>query len=827
MKKFLIFLVSIIVVVCLGMTTYYFLRNDETINFKTKEIYCNAGDIITLKELGFERKKSDKDTTINYNAGGDAVTNMVNYDADKGYYVVGNMGGDVTLIIKTTNKKFAEFKVNVHIGNGSEAHPYYIDDETTLAKIGQLYGLDKYFQLRNDIIVSNSFKTIGYNSQAQVWTGFEGNFNGNGYSISGLNIASLDSTKAGLFSEIKAGAVVKNLTVKNASINGHFDSVGVLAGEIYGTVSNISVQNSDIVSTKENANVGSLAGIIKVDELSLCKAKNVSISAIGANSKVGGFAGSIQESFINACYASKVAVQSGETSSIGGFAGEYVIGTSKGSIQQSYANVTSISPNFAGFIGEINQSADFEVDKANMLRTLVGNIAVSNGTVVKTINVSNKADSSAFYPVKDGNTVFEDLTNGYYLISNYATENDLVLETSLVFYEIDPEAENTLVNWDSNVWINENNILPELRNTTIRPTSAVNDYITRNLSKVMVDSADDIIFDTNKEYVLTQNIKLPAGWTPVNLENNVINGKGFEISFADEGNSSVFGTVVNSTIKNLKLTNVKTTNASNGALAISVNSTDVAVKSSIDGISITYVGDADGADIFGGLVGTVENTNINNCSVSGLNYVSNSNVVAGLVAKLNNSTLSNSTVNATIKAKQQVAGVVAENISSTISLVSGSVVINHESTETEILAGGIVAKNNGEINNSNLVVKIDVKNASSVKAGGVAAENNGTIASTVVSGDGIIIANEVSGNAVLGGVVAVNNSAINNTKCVMAQVGTYREGKNDIVGGVAAYNNTAYSKVSQVVAGADLYGNVVGGAVAYMNSSAEASIDQV
>jgi len=827
MKKFLIFLVSIIVVVCVGMTTYYFLRNDETINFKTKEIYCNAGDIITLKELGFERTKADKDTTINYNAGGDKVKSMINFDADKGYYVVGDLGGDVTLIIKTSNKNFAEFKVNVHIGNGSESHPYYIDDETTLSKIGTLYGLDKYFQLQNDVSVSKEFTTIGFNSQAEVWTGFEGNFNGNGYSISGLKVSETTSNKVGLFSEIKEGAVVKNLIVKNASINGNFDSIGVLAGEIYGTVSNVSVQNSDIVSTKANANVGSLAGIIKVDELSLCKANNVSISATGVSSKVGGFAGKIEESFINACYASKVAVQSGETSSIGGFAGEYVIGTDKGSIQQSYANATSISPNFAGFIGVINQSEGFEVDKASMLRTLVGNIAVSNGNLVQTINVSNKSDSTPFYPVKDGNVLFEDTTNGFYLITNYNSEEELILETSLTFYELDPEEENSIVNWDSNVWINENNILPELRNTTIRPTSAVNDYINRNLSKVMVDSADDIVEISNREFVLTQNIKLPANWTPINLENNVINGKGFEIQFADEGNVSVFGTITNSTIKNLKLTNVKTTDGSNGALASSVNSTDVAVQSAIQGVSVEYVADSTGADTFGGLIGTVNNTNISNCSVSGLNYVGNSNIVAGLVANLNNSTILNSSVNATVKAKQKVAGVVADNASSTISYVSGNVVINHDSTETEVLAGGVTAMNNGLINNTSLSVKIDVKNASSVKAGGVAAENNGSISSTVISGDGIIIANEVSENAVLGGVVAINNSTISDTKCVMAQVGSYREGKSDIVGGVAAYNNTANSKVSRVVAGADLYGNTVAGAVVYMNGSVEASVDQV
>lgn len=827
MKKFLIFLVSIIVLVCVGMTTYYFLRNDETINFKTKEIYCNAGDIITLKELGFERTKDHKDTTINYNAGGDAVTSMVNYDADKGYYVVGDQGGDVTLLIKTSNKKFAEFKVNVHIGNGTESHPYYIDDETTLARIGTLYGLDKHYQLQNDILVSNSFKTIGYNSQAQIWTGFEGSFNGNGYSISGLRISNLDSNKAGLFSTIQATAVVKNLNIKNAKIEGVYDSVGVLAGEIYGSVSGVSVDNSEIINSKSNANVGSLAGLIKVDNLTQCKANNVSISATGANSKVGGFAGKIEESFINACYASKVAVQAGQTSSIGGFVGEYVIGTDKGSIQQSYANVTSICSNFYGFVGTINTSSDFDVAKASMLRTLIGNIAVSNGAVVGEINVPNRADSKPFFPTKDGNIIFRDETNGFYLITNYSSEEELILETSLIFYEADPEEENTIVNWDSNVWINENNILPELRKTIIRPTSATSDYVRRSLDKVLVDSVDDLVPSINTTFVLKQNLQLPANWTPINLEGNIINGKGFEISFADEGNISLFGTVVNSSIKNLKLTNVSTLEGSNGALASSVSSTDEAVKSSIDNVTVEYVKDTIGAEIFGGLVGSAENTIINNCSVSGLNYVGDSNVVAGLIAMLTDSTISNSSVTATVKAKQKVGGVVAENSSSVITNTTGTVAINHNSTESAILAGGIAATNNGEIKNSNISASINVTNGSSVKAGGVVAENNGTIESTVVSGDGITIGDEVSGSVVLGGVAAVNNATISDTTCSMTQVGSLRSGKNDIVGGVAAYNNTATSKITKVVAGADLYGNVVGGVVAYMDSSSDASIDQV
>ena len=81
MKKFLAFLVSIVVVVCLGLTTYYFMRNNEIITVKAKEIYCNAGDTIPLSSLGIRIEKANvsKKTTFDYNAGGENVTKYIEF----------------------------------------------------------------------------------------------------------------------------------------------------------------------------------------------------------------------------------------------------------------------------------------------------------------------------------------------------------------------------------------------------------------------------------------------------------------------------------------------------------------------------------------------------------------------------------------------------------------------------------------------------------------------------------------------------------------------------------------------------------------------------
>ena len=126
MKKFLIFLVSLVVVVCVGLTTYYFMRNNEIITIKTKEIYCNAGDTIPLESLGIKLKNANisKKTTFNYNAGGDDVTKFIKYDENTNSFIVSeDNAGEVKLVIRTSNKKYADFTINVHIGNGCRYVP--------------------------------------------------------------------------------------------------------------------------------------------------------------------------------------------------------------------------------------------------------------------------------------------------------------------------------------------------------------------------------------------------------------------------------------------------------------------------------------------------------------------------------------------------------------------------------------------------------------------------------------------------------------------------------------------------------------------------------
>ena len=262
MKKFLVFLVSIVVVVCFGLTTYYFMRNDEIIIVKTKELFCNAGDIISLDSFRIEVKKPNKRTTYNYNAASSDVTNLISYDQESGCYIVSeSASGEIELVISTTNKNYAEFKVKVHVGNGSVENPYYIFNQTQLSKIGSVYRLDSNYSLMDNIALTNDFMPIGYSEASSSWIGFSGNLNGNGKTISNLNLSGTDYTNAGFFSAINAGATVSNLNIKNANINGAYSNAGVLAGVISGNVDRIAITNSIITNKSSNSYTGSLAGV--------------------------------------------------------------------------------------------------------------------------------------------------------------------------------------------------------------------------------------------------------------------------------------------------------------------------------------------------------------------------------------------------------------------------------------------------------------------------------------------------------------------------------------------------------------------------------------
>ena len=95
------------------------------------------------------------------------------------------------IIIKTSNRNFAELKVSVTVRDGSEDYPFLIANASQLANIGNgVFGYDKHYELQGDVTLGDlgeyyRWTPIGYKG-SQI-TEFTGSFNGNGYTIDAIS----------------------------------------------------------------------------------------------------------------------------------------------------------------------------------------------------------------------------------------------------------------------------------------------------------------------------------------------------------------------------------------------------------------------------------------------------------------------------------------------------------------------------------------------------------------------------------------------------------------------------------------------------------------
>ncbi|MBE6258044.1 MAG: hypothetical protein E7103_08810 [Prevotella sp.] len=122
----------------------------------------------------------------------------------------------------------------------------------------------KYFKLGADIEynknTANNFTLIGYRkiideNNPPIERPFRGHFDGNGKTISGININNSDVNDHGIFGYFYG--TVKNLVVSNCSIVADHN-IGAIVGVLYGTIENCHV-GSD-VTLSGHSHVGGIAG---------------------------------------------------------------------------------------------------------------------------------------------------------------------------------------------------------------------------------------------------------------------------------------------------------------------------------------------------------------------------------------------------------------------------------------------------------------------------------------------------------------------------------------------------------------------------------------
>jgi hypothetical protein len=219
-------------------------------------------------------------------------------------------------------------------GTGVNGDPYQI---TTAAQFNAIarnpttYG-SKYFILNNSIDFSSAGAGNGGVQQPIAWIGantpFTGNFNGNGKTISGVSITSLEAAgrnNVGIFSQITNGASIQNLYISGITINAPASSlVGGLVGSIYtaSNPGNMSISKVCIIGTSSitgGSYVGGLIGESTGTVNGGAISKSCSYATVIGGSTVGGFAGWLYQGLtVNDSYSSGPVTG---TSVVGGFAG--------------------------------------------------------------------------------------------------------------------------------------------------------------------------------------------------------------------------------------------------------------------------------------------------------------------------------------------------------------------------------------------------------------------------------------------------------------------------------------------------------------------------
>ena len=844
MKKFLIFLVVIVVGVSLGLTTYYFMRDDETISINTKEIYCNVGDVVNLEDLDIviNRPYSYRNTTFNYNAGGPLVQSMINFDEEKGYYTALN-GGETTLVITTTNERCPEFKISVHIGNGTEEYPYYIENQADLEKIGDSFTLDSHYLLLRDISLSQSFQPIGYNYSTDTWVGFSGSFNGNNHTISGLNLTSTDYANAGLFYSLN-NANVTNLYLNNATISGSYDYAGALTGLANNSViSNVFVNSANITNLKDSSVTGGVIGALtgSTSKLSTSLTENVSITLGNANAgtinvTAGGLVGTLDIGTIQATSANSTITSANATGDIAGFVGKFTIDTNLGAIYESLSNSALVGTDNASFISTIEKATNYNANIDQPLYHLAGNIVATNGVVA----IRNDADLCDKY--------FDEI-NSLYLVREFASMQDAVATLAPADYVFYAVSQSSKVLWDSSAWTLAPGAIPELNMTSSSLSSLSSQYLLKDLTEDNVGDIDDTPVNNGQAFIDFINVNAVNGvitgmkislqtdidltnlnYTPVALVNSVFNGNGHTITglkLMSGGNGSdagLFTYLDNSTVTNVTLDEVTTTiNATNvGAVAGRMFSTTANSSSEISNIVVNFSNEiVEDINNFGGIVGTMDNNSIvrdvevNNLTVSSSATLVN---VGGLVGVNNSGIIENSTVNnSTIYGISRVGGVVGQN-ADRVNNITGNVIVNLSSNVGNARIGGAVGLNDGTIENVNLEIDVNVQSTTATNyIGGIAGTNNNTILNTTITGEGISIANGVTADRLyVGGAAAENNARISGVKVYVDTIGSLINGKDHFVGGLVALNSNTDSEITSSIVTSDIYGNNVAGIVVQM-----------
>lgn len=863
MKKFLIFLVAVIVTICLGVVFYQFAKNDEKIKVEATTIYINYGDKLSLDDIGFKRIDASKDTKINFNAGGDEVKSIIKYDEVSKCYIPTAKGGSTTIKITTSLRKYKTFTIDVIVGIGTEENPYYISNEKQLAEIGTRFGLNSCYKLVKDITLTEKHTPIGLIEGR--YNAFEGQFNGNYKTISNMVVDSCDY--AGLFANLGSASTVYNLNISNAVFNGSYMNVGAIAGICYGNINKIMVSNVSINNTKAASNTGAVVGLLKTDDVDTSAIAGILRTSaytddnklISSKGTLGGLAGKVESAFIHACYTS-LCLQNLSNSYSGGLVGELIV-NSDTYIRESYS------------VSQIKATAQYTGN-------IVGKIALASGVQLSGINknlvlVGLYFDTS----INSGITGVASDSNGFATATNYGitgkSSDDMKKKATYIYYI---NSSNDIIYWDK-VWYLVDGEYPTLtfvskfdeiivEGETETPTNPGNNQGTTpndpdinnpdinnpedntpdinnpdisdpnqpNASATVIASKADFLkhlqtmTQVSGDYILTCDIDLGGmTWTPINFSgtlksesNKKYSISNFKIS-TSRNHIGFFASLSSATIDSITFKNVTIEkNGSNDSAAILVGY--VRGNSTINNITITNGTIDANATYAGSIAGYIGSAvvSIKDCKIGTFKVSGNALNVGGAVGYAgSNTTINNAQIDgkSSIISVDRAGGIASVNYGKISNSLCAASISSISAASAAGYFGGLAGVNYGSFDNCLVEGNVTAANPTSASQGiyyfvaGLCGYNFGTFNKCNVFSEEIISENNLS-TVYIAGLTGYNKGNLTYCYVNVEKIGSTNP--TNITAGLSAYNYKGQIFGCAVLA--DLNGYIVSGLV-YMNGN--------
>ena len=645
MKKFLMYSVVLVVMLFIGYTTYYFIRNNETINLTLAE-----GESICINkdetyELPINWTKPYSSTKVYENV---VISdeNIVTFDPTTKLFR-GRNGGVASVTVTPSNEEFGPFRFDVRVGDGSVQYPYYIQTELELSNIGNTSG--ETYQLSDSYILVKDIDLKSFDNWTPIGTAlnpFSGTFDGNGKAISNLKITT--GADVGLFAALSQTAVVSDLTITNAVISGSFDNAGAVAGINNGIIRRCNVVDFSIVNSKDNSNNGSVVGKM--------------LNNFANNEFVSG-------AYIDMCTTSVTAECAGNFGGLVGSMTGSVIYNSKSTV----TNYTTLDNSlyFGSMAGVIQDATGINDYMFNVIKnsySIINSINATNASTKLGAIVGKNIDS-----VKNG---YSNIIKSVYYHSvislDTVADSETTINVTTVYHKAvqDFYSMSTFDGWDfENVWTTQDDlVLNQIQDGA--QAQPLNEYIPGAVISTQQDLQtilDAIIASpsSGKVYEIDTNLTLDlngAEWTTIAPDINnpltcsLICNDGVTLTFKNfkisGQNSSFFGYISRSSTM-MKGINFEDVTVNSDAEQVGVIATGLIDSATLENCSVKNSNITTSATTKNiGIISAVNYGNIKSCKVnenaSQLNTVTSSSltmVMGGIVA-VNYASVTNSSVSA-------------------------------------------------------------------------------------------------------------------------------------------------------------------------------------